>query len=302
MTKVRTNERTYGPDFREFLIEHRAAMASIGPLPKEMPVGDFDTQIQTWLRTWNPFFFDIPLASPYKDGAIEKETCDSDFDFGVKKIDGEWIVEKKPTQRKRRFRQLTRWRIPHGLREDLLAWGNRITTEATETLSTLFERYRIPPAEILDELGQCKAHLVVFEEEFAVAARVRSARKRKKDAANLNKAAKILRIWQPIHPFIKRIERYPCADDVASIGKTLLSFGPAQNHRPTKTEIRDCAVKLRSIIQSRARNPLYAYIGELLTAAFPDHWNPAADLREATKKLLKGRKSPRTDPISSSVS
>jgi hypothetical protein len=46
---------------------------------------------------------------------------------------------------------------------------------------------------------------------------------------------------------------------------------------------------LTSFFKETTGNPLYKYAGQLVKTSFPEEWNPAGDIREAAKKLLKSR-------------
>jgi hypothetical protein len=86
------------------------------------------------------------------------------------------------------------------------------------------------------------------------------------------------------------VEKYPRADDLETIAKALLDFGPGQNYRPVEVEIRACGKRLKWYMERNGKFPDngYSYIGTLIKTAFsPTYWNPADDAGQAIKKLLE---------------
>jgi hypothetical protein len=234
-----------------------------------------------WLRTWDPFCEGVPLTAYKKGEATVSQT---------KLSDGK-ILSK-----------IRRQTIPEETRKELLDWSRKTVNESRSVLHFLFTRYRISPIVVLDVIGSWKAYFVKFQETLKVAAHIRSARLRKKHAKTLKNAAEILKLWQPLIPYATSSFSYPHSNDVEMVAKTLLQFGAAQAYRPQEVEIKRCAQDLKRLLYNRTKRPLYRYIGELMLIAFPGQWNPAGDVREATKKLVKGRQQNGYTPFCDSTS
>lgn len=273
MTNETTNSDTSVPPFREHLASN---WRLTGELPRRIgeiefiESFDYEKQVQLWLRKWDPFCEGVPLAA-YKNGkALVSET---------KMSDGETLQE------------IRRQTIPEAIRLELLGWATKTATECDPTLRRLFNRHKISPYFVLETLGTWKGHFVHYQQALETSELIRSEKRRKLHAKALNKAAEILKLWKPISPYAFPVYPYPKSTDLQLIAKTLLEMGPAQRHRPKEVEIKTCAYQLSQDFRRKTKNPLPEYVGKLILAAFPGQWNPAGDVKEAAKKLLKERKS-----------
>jgi len=82
-------------------------------------------------------------------------------------------------------------------------------------------------------------------------------------------------------------ERVLDRDVVHWIARCLPKLGPAQKHRQASREIHGCALRLEQLVRNQIGPPYNREIGELMTAAFPEYFEPAGDIANATIKLLK---------------
>jgi len=60
-------------------------------------------------------------------------------------------------------------------------------------------------------------------------------------------------------------------------------------HRPRERAARMVLESLTDTFRLAVERPLYEYAGLLAKTSFPEEWNPAGDIREAAKKLVKSR-------------
>lgn len=67
---------------------------------------------------------------------------------------------------------------------------------------------------------------------------------------------------------------------------------PPVTGRPRQIELRTMAAFLAEYFAERSGNPLPEYVGKLIRLAFPEKWNPAGDIKEAAKKLIRWRSPP----------
>src|SRR5438093_952936 len=123
----------------------------------------------------------------------------------------------------------------------------------------------------------------------AVAIRLRSRTKIVKDAKALMRAARILEQWElPVRMRNGAFrDIYPHGFEVREVARTLEHLGTSRAHRPEGRQVKTYAKVLAEFFKLKAKRPLYGYIGRLLRAGFWDKWNPAGDLREAAKTLVK---------------
>src|SRR5262245_11804820 len=152
--------------------------------------------------------------------------------------------------------------------------------------------------------------------------KLRSFGKRDRDARLLEKAARCLDEWKPILLGMEQMDRsiaarartrppasfdevlrfakeadsyssasalYPSSDSLRDIARRLRAIGPSKRHRPKKPDLIHFARYLAFIFRRATGDPLYEYVGRLLHAALPESWNPAGDLGEAAKKLVKSK-------------
>lgn len=170
-------------------------------------------------------------------------------------------------------------------------WAKKTVSESKETLTYLLRRYRIQPDHVMTILAVHK--LKGYTYTHLLKPKFRQFALRKKDAVALERAAEVLRQWWSYLTFDTHfisLDDYPNADNLRSIARILRDLGPSKTHRPKETDLRVCAQRLAMEFGSHTswRRPLYEHIGRLLRTAFPDQWNPAGDLKEAAKKLVKG--------------
>jgi PAS domain-containing protein len=116
---------------------------------------------------------------------------------------------------------------------------------------------------------------------------------RERDAKTLEKAVSILDQWRDYliqETNAVEWDQYPELAKLEIVAKVLRDLGPSQKHRATEVRLRCCAQWLAETIKHHAGwdHPLYEHIGYLVRAAFPKDWNPAGEIREAAKKLVRG--------------
>jgi len=197
-------------------------------------------------------------------------------------------------------------------RDAFFEWGKSVIP-----LKIIYRKYRINPHKILNHLGIHKIRTLSKDqflsgdwvqrwdgsvlsvtgslsiEEFK--AKIRSLRLREKDALVLGKAADIAAQWKryldgPLYFHPAAGDPYPSPASLKKLAKIIKETGPAKSHRPEEVELKVCAQGLASLFKETTGLPLYGYVGDLIRCAFPERWNPAGDLREAAKKLVKGGK------------
>jgi hypothetical protein len=144
-------------------------------------------------------------------------------------------------------------------------------------------------------------------------AKLRSRKKREADARVLEKAAGCLNKWKPVlnervqsdylveklnerptddirklaHEARHRELKCPDPNELLAIARLLRELGPSEKHRPEEAELKMSARTLAEFFIKRTHKPLYEYIGILLKAGFPEKWNPASNLKDAARKLVK---------------
>jgi PAS domain-containing protein len=175
---------------------------------------------------------------------------------------------------------------------EFMDWAAQTAERAKETLIHLLRKYQIQPFDILEILAHSKSE-EWFHTHLTVRKKLRSFEHRERDAKSLEKAILVLDQWRSyLIQETNAIEwnHYPEIATLELVAKVLRDLGPSQKHRATEVRLRCCAQWLAEIMKHHARwdHPLYEHIGYLVKAAFPKDWNPAGDIREAAKKLVKG--------------
>ena len=181
------------------------------------------------------------------------------------------------------------------------AWLDRLPEALGKILDALYARYQILPGDVLNivVLYEVLSRFYPQEEKAAL----RSLKEREKEARILDTAAAILEKWRFLrfHALDNIVlwssayteaytEDADLADRVRERAKALRQLGPSAAHRPKEVKLRDCGRALGGLFQARTDWPLHEYVGGILLAAFPGEWNPAGDIREAAKKLIKRKK------------
>lgn len=154
--------------------------------------------------------------------------------------------------------------------------------------------------------------------------KLRSYKQREKDARLLEAAAKCLEEWNPVLRSLEQRElfidlagplrkapasfddsvnlaikagglvsnAYPGPIMLREFANRLRALGPSKRHRPKNPQLEIYAKYLASFLAHETGFPCYGYLGEFLRTAFPKEWNPAGDIREAAKKLVKSKAFP----------
>src|SRR5262249_32715890 len=188
-------------------------------------------------------------------------------------------------------------------------------------LGELFHRYGIQPSLILDTLELQKRQLLSREQiESALwlsglwledppiminlTARLRfpgselskirrNKKLREKKAEILERAAAVLRdyplyfdvlVHAPTDEIIFDLPKY-----IKAIAAKIRQESSPARHRPKEVAARMVLESLTDIFYGAVNKPLYEYAGVLTKTCFPEEWNPAGDIREAAKKLVKAR-------------
>lgn len=171
-------------------------------------------------------------------------------------------------------------------------WVKGIVNDASDSFRHLYFQYGILPSSVLNILAECK---VVDSARDATWDKIRSCRLRDADAQVLEKAAGLVEQWEPFVPPAVMATPYdadgiyPSSVQLRRIARDIRELGPAQRHRPKEVDLAIFARELASLFRRITQRPLYKYVGRLLVTAFPKKWNPAGDIREAAKKLVKKR-------------
>ena len=80
---------------------------------------------------------------------------------------------------------------------------------------------------------------------------------------------------------------YLLPDRLTSIAKHIRDNGIKAGHRPRAAGASQVISALTILFKEVTGNPLYEHAGRLTKLCFPEEWNPAGDIREAAKKLIK---------------
>jgi len=172
------------------------------------------------------------------------------------------------------------------------AWVRLVVKNASTTLDHLYAQYGILPSSVLNILAECKVVDSALDPTWA---KIRSSRLREADAKSLEKAADLVEEWKPfVPPAVMKNPHdedgiYPSSDQLKRIAKDIRQLGPSHPHRPREVYLTVFGQELASLFEGTTRWPLYEHVGWLLRAAFPGKWNPAGDIKEAAKKLVKKR-------------
>ena len=193
-------------------------------------------------------------------------------------------------------------------------WIKEIIKLADGSLKHLFYRYGIPPSVILDIIAASKQVFLTQEqveagdwitdvpEWFVTQARLglpdsemekmlRNKKLRERNAQALEKAVRVLlkypRYLEAVPDMLDPL-RLP--ERLNSIAKHIRSNVVQCNHRPHAEAASTVISRLTMLFQELTGNPLYEYAGRLTKTCFPEEWNPAGDVREAAKKLIKSRR------------
>jgi hypothetical protein len=221
------------------------------------------------------------------------------------------------------------WLAPRTLAEGqngpaFIAWLKKVTDQNREILGQLFHRYGIPPCLILDALLLGKSHLLSREQlesglwikgldrSITRTARIllpdtelakirRNKKLREEKAKILDNAAAVLDDY-PIYlsaisdALVKNGEKpdeiaFDLPEYIRAIAADMRQQGRVENHRPKESAARMVLESLTDSFRLAVKRPLYEYAGLLTKACFPEEWNPAGDIREAAKKLVKSSRS-----------
>jgi hypothetical protein len=249
--KRRKVTRTYLssiPHLREFLTEYGYGAGRAFPRRLADFNGDYETQLQTWLKTYDWSVDAIRRQDPYDER---------------RRLGPDETYEERETRE-------------DSDRKEMLDWIAQITTECDWTLRRLFDRYQLSPIYVLDILAFWKAHLVFYRRAIEGSKYLRSAKHREQHSKVLLKAAEILELWKPISSYTFSMLSFPEPRELRFIAKTLQGAGASQSHRPENIELKKCARDLSELFKRKTSLRLPEYVGELLRAAFPDMWNPAS--------------------------
>lgn len=194
-------------------------------------------------------------------------------------------------------------------RKSFIDWAERTLEQVRGLLRKLYAQYDIPPSAVLTLLGYFKIDSLSVDEVRSrkwiqpnynylyqlfrglevVAIKSRSRAKVVRDAKALRDAARILEQWElPVRMCNDSFQdTYPHGFEVREVARTLDQLARSRAHRPEERQVKTYAKVLAEFFELKAKRPLYGYIGRLLRAGFREKWNPAGDLREAAKKLVK---------------
>ena len=214
------------------------------------------------------------------------------------------------------------WLAPRTLAEgqngpEFIAWLKKVTDQNRQILGQLFHRYGMQPSLILDELEAKKRDLLSREQLESglwlkgmssvvnLAARLgfpdtelskirRNKKLREAKAEILEKAAAVLDDYPLyVNVFLEAKDYDQIVFDLPKYIRVMAAqmrqeSRPAK-HRPKESAARMVLESLTDRFCLAVKRPLYEYAGLLTKACFPEEWNPAGDIREAAKKLVKSR-------------
>jgi hypothetical protein len=202
---------------------------------------------------------------------------------------------------------------------EFIAWLKKVTDQNREILGRLFHRYGIRPSLILEALVAEKWGLLSREQlesglwrkglgslvkmsarlglpDTELAKIRRNKKLREENAKILEKAAAVLDDYplyfdvlahgQGLDEIIFNLPKY-----IRAIAVAMRQESRPEKHRPKETAARAVLESLTDTFRLAVKRPLYEYAGLLTKACFPEEWNPAGDIREAAKKLVKSRRS-----------
>jgi hypothetical protein len=201
---------------------------------------------------------------------------------------------------------------------EFIAWFEKIIEQNRQILRELFHRYGIQPSLILGTLAAQKLQLLSREQlesglwlngllkelpswVFLAASQFpdpelakfrRNKKLRESRAEILERAAAVLSDY-PLYSvadedqLIILVEELP--KQLKAIAARIRRESSPARHRPKARAARMVLESLTYIFQSAVNKPLYEHAGMLTKTCFPEEWNPAGDIREAAKKLVKSR-------------
>jgi hypothetical protein len=209
--------------------------------------------------------------------------------------------------------QRTAMRGLHG--PEFVAWLKKVTDQNREILGKLFHRYGIEPSWILDTLEIQKRHLLSREQlesglwlkemsgSVARAARLglpdtelakiqRNRKLRDQKAKVLEEAATVLDNYPNYMVVFLDVQGpdqivFDLPKYIRAIAVDIRQQGRAEKHRPEERAAKSILHSLTLTFEHLVNKPLYEYAGLLTKTSFPEEWNPAGDIREAAKKLVK---------------
>jgi len=200
---------------------------------------------------------------------------------------------------------------------EFIAWFEKIIEQNRQVLGELFHRYGIQPSLILDTLEVRKRKLLsrdqiesglwlsgLWLDPPILTARLglpgtelskirRNKKLREAKAKILERAAAVLRdyplyfdvlVSAPTDEIIFDLPKY-----IKAIAARIRQDSSPARHRPKEVAARMVLESLTDIFYGAVNKPLYEYAGVLTKTCFPEEWNPAGDIREAAKKLVKSR-------------
>jgi hypothetical protein len=202
-------------------------------------------------------------------------------------------------------------------------WITKATEQNREIFWELFHRYGIRPALLLETLEANKRMLLSRQQlesglwlkdwphlatmaarlglpDTAMAKTQRNKKLREKKAKMLDNAAAVLDDYPFYIPAILNallLDRkepdeilFDLPKYIRAIAADMRERGRVEKHRPKEAAARMVLESLTDSFRLAVKRPLYEYAGLLTKACFPEEWNPADDIREAAKKLVKLRK------------
>jgi hypothetical protein len=214
------------------------------------------------------------------------------------------------------------WLAPRTLAEDrygpeFIAWLKEVTDRNREILGQLFYRYGVEPSWILDTLEIQKKDLLSREQlesglwlkemsgfvtraaRFGLPntelAKIRRNKKlRDQKAKILEKAARVLDDYPNYFVVFLDVQDpdqivFDLPKYIRAIAVDIRQQSRAEKHRPKERAAKTILHSLTLTFQHLVNKPLYEYAGLLTKTSFPEEWNPAGDIREAAKKLIKSR-------------
>ena len=203
-------------------------------------------------------------------------------------------------------------KTPHG--PTFIAWMRSLIEQNRQSLWELFHRYGLQPALVLDELASAKTNFLSREQLESDlwltgmgaivknGARLglpdngwekirRNKRLREKHATILDKAAMVLAEYPGYFVVFLGVDMDEVTFDlpkyIKAIAAQMRQDVRLAKHRPREEAARMVLIRLTDTFKLAVGKPLYHYAGLLTKASFPEEWNPAGDIREAAKKLIK---------------
>jgi hypothetical protein len=199
---------------------------------------------------------------------------------------------------------------------EFIAWFEKVVDQNRQILSALFYRYGIQPSLILDELEGHKRQLLSRQQlesglwlkgmsslvnrnarmrfpDSELAKIRRNKKLREAKAEILERAAAVLRdyplyfdvlVRAPTDEIIFDLPKY-----IKAIAARIRQESSPARHRPKERVARMVLKSLTDTFRLAVKKPLYEHAGMLTKTCFPEEWNPAGDVREAAKKLVKSR-------------